>query len=121
MVEKKLTSLEILNKKFTADVKGYAALEVDGFLDMVIKDYQSMELFIKDAYPKLLAIEKQFHAQKIVIRDLEIENLDLKDKVSVMNRNDTIEINQANYNIVRRLGLLEKELYKLGIDPNKIK
>jgi DivIVA domain-containing protein len=121
MVEKKITSIEILNKKFTADVKGYNALEVDSFLDLIIKDYQAIEIFIKDTYPKFLALEKQYQAQKIVLRDLEIENLDLKDKVSVMNRNDTIEINQSNYNLVRRLGLLEKELYKLGIDPNKIK
>jgi DivIVA domain-containing protein len=121
MMDKKLTSKDILNKKFIADVKGYAALEVDTFLDMILQDYQSIETFLSTTYPKLLALEQLAAVQKKKIQDLEIENSDLKDKVSVMNRNDTIEINLSNYNLVRRLGLLEKELYKLGIDPNKIK
>ncbi len=50
-----------------------------------------------------------------------MEHAELKEKASVIDKNKTVEINQDNFNLYRRIGLLEKELYKLGIDPNKIK
>jgi DivIVA domain-containing protein len=121
MLKKKLTSLEILEKKFTADVKGYAAYEVDAFLDLILQDFKDIESFIKDELPRFVSLEHQLIGLKRRVQDLEIENLDLKDKVSVINKNDTIEINQSNFHLIKKIGLLEKELYKLGIDPNKLK
>ena len=45
----------------------------------------------------------------------------MKDKVAVINANKTVEINQDNFLLVKKIGIYEKELFKLGIDPNKLK
>jgi DivIVA domain-containing protein len=121
MVKKQLTAEAILQKKFLADVKGYAALEVDQFLDIIVKDYQAIELFLSQTLPKLEMNEKLVQTLQQKLHNLEIEASDLRDKVAVIKKNETVEINQSNFHLIKRLGLLEKELYKLGIDPNKLK
>ena len=121
MLEKKLTKLTILNKKFKADVKGYDALEVDEFLDLICRDYDQIETFLQNDLPKLLLNDKHIIDLKTRLRHLELENAELKEKTSVLDKNTTSEINHENYKLYRRIGILEKELYKLGIDPNKLK
>ncbi len=39
----KLTAEQVLEKKFTVDLKGYDTHEVDSFLDLVIEDYQEFK------------------------------------------------------------------------------
>jgi DivIVA domain-containing protein len=121
MLEKKLTKLTILNKKFKADVKGYDALEVDQFLDLICQDYDRIEAFLTNDLPKLNLVEQQVKDLKGRLRQLELDNAELKEKTSVLDKNTTSEINHENYKLYRRIGILEKELYKLGIDPNKLK
>ena len=121
MLEKKLTKLIILNKKFKADVKGYDALEVDQFLDLICEDYECIEAFLTNDLPKLNLAEQQIKDLKARLRQLELDNAELKEKTSVLDKNTTSEINHDNYKLYRRIGILEKELYKLGIDPNKLK
>lgn len=120
-MKKTLSASFILNKKFTADMKGYNSHEVDAFLDMVIQDYRQIESFIQDQLPLLIKQEQLVQNLKKRIADLEIQVADMKDKVNVINSNKTVEINQDNFLLVKKLGLYEKELYKLGIDPNKLK
>lgn len=121
MLEKKLTRQLILQKRFKADVKGYDALEVDRFLDEICDDYERIETYLSTTIPDLLALKEQFTKLKERFHQLEVEYADVKEKASVIDKNKTVEINQDNFNLYRRIGLLEKELYKLGVDPNKIK
>jgi DivIVA domain-containing protein len=120
-MKKVLNAQDILNKKFTAEVKGYHPHEVDLFLDVVLKDYQTIEDFLKLELPRLKQTEQQVINLKKRIADLEIQVADMKDKVNVINTNKTVEINQDNFLLVKKLGIYEKELFKLGIDPNKLK
>ena len=53
----KLTSHQILAKKFTPDVKGYQPEEVDRFLDEILDDYHVMEAFLKNEYQTLAALQ----------------------------------------------------------------
>jgi DivIVA domain-containing protein len=121
MLEKKLTKQAILQKRFKADVKGYDALEVDRFLDEICEDYERVETFLTTTLPELLSLKEHMHKLKERFHQLEIDYADVKEKASVIEKNKTVEVNQDNFNLYRRIGLLEKELYKLGVDPNKIK
>jgi DivIVA domain-containing protein len=121
MIKKQLTAHAILSKKFKADVKGYDPHEVDAFLDVILKDYQQMEAFLVKELPQLKVYEQQVQGLKKRLADLEIEVAGMKDKVAVINANKTVEINQDNFLLVKKIGIYEKELFKLGIDPNKLK
>ena len=120
-MKKKLTSEGILNKKFSPDMKGYNGHEVDLFLDQILEDYRQIELFIKQDLPLLEQQAQLVQSLKKKISDLEIQVADMKDKVKVINANKTVEINQDNFLLVKKIGIYEKELFKLGIDPNKLK
>jgi cell division septum initiation protein DivIVA len=102
-------------------MKGYNGHEVDSFLDLILEDYRLIELFIKQELPLLKAQETLVLGLKNRIHDLEIQVAEMKDKVSVINANKTTEINQDNFLLIKKLGIYEKELFKLGIDPNKLK
>lgn len=120
-MKKNLTAQAILSKKFKADVKGYDPHEVDAFLDQVLKDYQLIEAFVHRDLPILKTHEQQVVSLKKRLADLEIQVAGMKDKVAVINANKTVEINQDNFLLVKKIGIYEKELFKLGIDPNKLK
>jgi DivIVA domain-containing protein len=120
-MKKSLTAIDILNKKFTADMKGYDPREVDLFLDVVLQDYRQVETFIQHELPVLLQQQQFITSLKKRISDLEIQVADMKDKVNVINANKTVEINQDNFLLIKKIGIYEKELFKLGIDPNKLK
>ena len=47
MNKKNLTTKELLNKKFSVEISGYKASEVDQYLDYVIADYTSYKEEIK--------------------------------------------------------------------------
>ena len=111
-------SKTLLDVKFSKNVKGYDALEVDETLDQVIEDY--------------VFYEKQASTNEATIKNLEKEVAELKEKV----RTDEIEIkrlektvdsipnspdvNRSNIEYLRRISKLENALYKRGVDPNKI-
>ena len=102
-------------------MKGYNGHEVDSFLDLILEDYRLIETFIKEELPLLKSQETFVQGLKNKIRDLEIQVAEMKDKVSVINANKTTEINQDNFILIKKIGIYEKELFKLGIDPNKLK
>ena len=85
-----LNGKEILEKEFKIGMRGYNQDEVDGFLDIVIKDY---EVFQQQ-------IEK-----------LKLENNRLK-KASDEPRTRVAQPNQqVNYDVLKRLSNLEKEVF----------
>lgn len=121
MIKKTLSAQAILEKKFTADVKGYHPREVDLFLDLVLQDYRDIESFIQHALPQYQQQEEIIRNLKKRIADLEIRVAEMQDKVKVIDTNKTVEINQDNFLLIKKIGIYEKELFKLGIDPNKLK
>lgn len=78
----------IYNKDFKSSVGGYNKVEVDEFLDIILHDYKKFE----DA-----------------IKQLKIENQRLKSsQVEPHNRSAN---NQSNYDVIKRLSNLEKEVF----------
>ncbi|KAB7672973.1 cell division regulator GpsB [Bacillus sp. B1-b2] len=89
----KLTAKDILEKEFKTGVRGYKPEEVDKFLDLVIKDYET------------------FHQE---VEELQQENLRLKKQVEEATRRQAAPTNTAgttNFDILKRLSNLEKHVF----------
>ena len=90
-----LSGKEILEKDFKTGMRGYNQIEVDEFLDVIIKDYD--------------AFQQQ-------IEQLERENERLK-KMSNQSRTRHTQPNQqVNYDVLKRLSNLEKEVFSKRSD-----
>jgi len=91
-----LTAKEILEKEFKTGVRGYKQEEVDKFLDLVIKDYET------------------FHS---MIDELQQENLRLKKQLEDSSRRQPIQpAGTTNFDILKRLSNLEKHVFGSKLD-----
>lgn len=90
-----LTTKEILEKEFKSGLRGYSPDEVDQFLDLIIKDYET------------------FQAE---IQKLQQENQKLKQEMTTQQqpteqRRPSVAQGQTNYDILKRLSNLEKHVF----------
>jgi DivIVA domain-containing protein len=88
--EKKLNVKDILEKEFKSSFRGYSQEEVDKFLDLVIKDYES------------------FYQE---IEELQQENLRLKRQVEDTSKRPAPSAGNTNFDILKRLSNLEKHVF----------
>ena len=116
----KKNSDEILNMEFKIAPKGYDGLEVDSYLDQIVKDY----LAVEQNY--LLSVE-EYKDLKARIEKLDKENIELKIKLEKEKgkwkyiKNDEEDIHIDNLVLLQRIGKLEQYIYeKLHINPNEI-
>ena len=97
-----LTSENILNKRFNIEMKGYDAREVDYFLDLIKKDYETWELMLKyhlEVNEKLKK-EKEDLVKKNSVLKNHLENL--KDQIKELEVKGL-----SNVDIIKRLADLE--------------
>ena len=97
-----LTSRDILEKEFKIDTRGYRPQEVDRFLDMIIKDYEEMNVIIRE----LEREKKQLVEDNISLKQ-DVRNL--KTKIEVLAESDGGSITNAD--MLRRISKLEKIIY----------
>jgi len=116
-----LGSVDILNRQFRPNVKGYDPLEVDQFLDKVLEEFRRYEQFALEELPALEKAGAQLEQAKNRIHALEVEVAVLSEKLSGLNARDTTTVNRTNLDLHQRISALEKALYKLGQDPTKIR
>lgn len=88
----KLTAKDILEKEFKTAMRGYKPEEVDKFLDLIIKDYETL------------------HQE---IEDLQQENMRLKKQVDDASKRPTTtqSAGTTNFDILKRLSNLEKHVF----------
>ncbi|MCA1063134.1 cell division regulator GpsB [Rossellomorea sp. AcN35-11] len=90
----KLTAKDILEKEFKSGMRGYKPEDVDKFLDLIIKDYET------------------FHQE---IEDLQQENLRLKKQVEGASKQRSAappqQTGTTNFDILKRLSNLEKHVF----------
>lgn len=87
----RLTAKKILEKEFKSSMRGYKQEEVDKFLDIVIKDYET------------------FHQ---IIEELQQENLRLKKQLDDATKKQSQTFaNTTNFDILKRLSNLEKHVF----------
>lgn len=118
-IKLQLTSKEILEKEFKIAPRGYDALQVDEFMDKILKDYRNLEECVvlsndemKYKNDKIASLEKVLNEKKILIAKYEsrLEGI-------MNNKNATLD----NADLLKRIANLENFLYKEGYDPFKIK
>jgi DivIVA domain-containing protein len=87
----KLSAKDILEKDFKTSFRGYNQDEVDKYLDIIIKDYET------------------FHQ---IIEELQQENLRLKKQLDeAMKRQPSNGVGTTNFDILKRLSNLEKHVF----------
>ncbi|WP_249030239.1 DivIVA domain-containing protein [Tannockella kyphosi] len=101
-----LSPKKIVSKEFKIDFKGYNAMEVDFFLDTVVKDYELFAAMLNESYDKIDSLEEQLIANKAVIADLQKEKLVQEDNIQALEENIS-----SNVDILKRLSALEKAVY----------
>ena len=113
-----LNSQLILKKVFTPDVKGYDADQVDEFLDQVAGDYVAFEAYYNDSKKYIVDLETQLRKARERGSELEVENARLSKRLDGIK--DTDKVSPENIELIQRIQRLEKELFRLGVDPRKI-
>jgi len=113
-----LNSKQILTKRFTADVKGYDPDEVDEFLDQIVSDYGAFEAYYADSKNYIVDLETQLRKARESINKLEVDNARLNKRLAGIKDSDTVS--SENIDLLQRINILEKELYRLGVDPRKL-
>ena len=114
-----LNSQQVLNKTFEAVPRGYNPLEVDQYLDRVIRDYRIIEencLVEKKEIDKLTEQIKKLESEKKVF---EIENAKYEKRFEDIQNNKNVTVD--NIDLMKRIAALEKFIYKLGYNPKTIK
>lgn len=101
-----LSPKKIVAKEFKVDFKGYNAEEVDHFLDLVVKDYETFAAMLNASYDRIDQLEKRISEQKIQITKLEREKALQDDNIHAMEENLS-----TNVDILKRLSLLEKAVF----------
>ncbi|MFZ4452470.1 cell division regulator GpsB [Salibacterium aidingense] len=96
----RLTGKDILDKDFKSSMKGYNKDEVDQFLDIIIQDYEAYEERVKE-------LEQQLE-QNQNTRQRETRYNGQPQDASM---EQTIQAGGTNYDILKRLSNLEKEVF----------
>jgi len=113
-----LSANKILKEVFTPDVKGYDADQVDDFLDRVAKDYLAFEAYYDDSRKYIVDLETQLRKSREAVSALEVENAKLSKRLDGIKDSDSVT--SDNIDLLQRISRLEKELFRLGVDPRKI-
>lgn len=113
-----LDSNKIFHKVFEGTKPGYDALQVDSFLDIVIKDYEAMESYVAATDKEMEDLNNKVKMINEQLSTVEAENVNLKTKLGTISDNPDTSLN--NLELLKRISLLEKALSKAGINPNTI-
>ncbi len=104
-----LTPEDILEKDFKIDTRGYRLKEVDQYLDLIIKDYETLINIIKKQEKDKDELTEEILRLKQQLRDANV-NIEIA-KATTKDSN-----NVSNLDILKRLSNIEKVIY--GKDNN---
>ena len=102
--EIELSSKDILSKEFKIDTRGYRPQEVDRFLDIIIKDYETYNRILKEAIK-----ERQELIDENISLKQDLRNLRAKLELVANTSNDS---SSSTADVLRRLSNLEKIVYE---------
>ncbi|MBQ7995587.1 MAG: DivIVA domain-containing protein [Bacilli bacterium] len=124
---------DIVEKKFKPDVKGYSAIEVDRYLDLVIEDYQTFNEEITKLRNEIASMKNSsggvYKENELLIKSnaalieqkkqLEIENASMKNQLSGIKPGDSI--NAENMDYIKKIRQYESFLHSEGYSLNDLK
>ena len=99
-----LSPKDILEKEFKIDTRGYRLKEVDGYLDLIIGDYEKFSEIIKEK-------DRQNEELQDEILKLKSEIRNLKLSIEIAESEKKEEKSISNVDVLRRLSQLEKIVY----------
>lgn len=103
MASIKFTTKDIFEQEFKIGFRGYDQDEVNDFLDDIMKDYDAYEAIIKELKGEIARLKAQ------------AANAPRTASVTVAEDGDTLRTERAssatNFDILRRLNRLEKEVF----------
>ena len=97
------TPEDILEKEFKIDTRGYRLKEVDQFLDLIIRDYETLIEIIKKQEKEKDELSDQILNLKQQLRDASVS-------VEIAKASGTVN-NVSNVDILKRLSNLEKVIF----------
>ena len=115
----KLTSQTILDKEFQGSTPGYNPLQVDEFLDRIIKDYKVVESNCLMLSKDVDDLNNQIAELSEENKKLKVQNLKYESRLSNIKEGDSVT--SENVELIKRINALEKFLYDKGFDPTKIR
>ena len=100
------TAKDIFEQDFGREVRGYSKAEVDEFLDDVIKDYETYAALVKSLRLEIAELKEEL-AKKPQVAPATSESADHGSTTSM-----------TNFDILKRLNRLEKEVFGKQILDN---
>ena len=100
------TAKDIFEQEFGREVRGYSKVEVDEFLDDVIKDYETYATLVKSLRQEIAELKEEL-SRKPESAPVQAEPLEM-----------TATTSMTNFDILKRLNRLEKEVFGKQILDN---
>ena len=97
---------DIFDQEFGREVRGYSKVEVDEFLDDVIKDYETYAALVKSLRQEIAELKEEL-SRKPESAPVQAEPLEM-----------TATTSMTNFDILKRLNRLEKEVFGKQILDN---
>ncbi len=110
----------ILDREFAGKKPGYDPLQVDSFLDEILKDYLTFNQYHQDAENTISELTRTNKLLKERLDQIEVTNAVLNEKLKSLEGSDNSS-SLGNIDLLKRISALEQALFKQGIDPNEIK
>ena len=93
------TAKDVFDQEFGREVRGYSKVEVDEFLDDVIKDYETYAALVKSLRQEISELKDEL-SRKPQMSSVQAEALEVAGTSSM-----------TNFDILKRLNRLEKEVF----------
>ena len=93
------TAKDVFEQEFGREVRGYSKVEVDEFLDDVIKDYETYAALVKSLRQEISELKDEL-SRKPQVSSVQAESLEVAGTSSM-----------TNFDILKRLNRLEKEVF----------
>ena len=97
---------DIFEQEFGREVRGYSKVELDEFLDDVIKDYETYAALVKSLRQEIAELKEEL-SRKPESAPVQAEPLEM-----------TATTSMTNFDILKRLNRLEKEVFGKQILDN---
>lgn len=96
----------ILDKEFNIEFKGYSASEVDGFLDLILQDYQVFKEMLSEYEQKITLLESEK-------ANLKARIIEMEGKQKMQDLYATASNNFSSVDLIKRVSRLEQEIKEL--------
>lgn len=106
---------DILNKKFSASLKGYNPLEVDLFLDQVLYTIDLKDKKIDSLTSEVQSLKKSLDDLTEKNKNISREFSFFKKRFKNINEDDVLK-NVSTIELIQKVNVYERKLNELGVD-----